>query len=47
MAALNGQKQGVWLKNRQKHNWRDKQEHGFTDLDGKDILLGYGKEDDD
>ncbi len=36
-----------WLKNRQKHNWRDKQEHGFTDLDGKDILLGYGKEDDD
>ena len=36
-----------WLKNRQKHNWRDKQEHGFTDLDGKDILLGYGKEEDD
>lgn len=26
-----------WLKNRQKAKWRDKQEHGFTDEDGKDL----------
>jgi hypothetical protein len=33
-----------WLKNRQKKNWRDKVEHGFTDTDGDDIEIGYGKE---
>lgn len=35
-----------WLKNRQKNNWRDKQEIGYTDNEGKDVLLGYGKEED-
>lgn len=35
-----------WLKNRQKNYWRDKQEYGLTDNDGKDLLLGYGKEED-
>lgn len=35
-----------WLKNRQKANWRDKQEFGITDNEGNDILLGYGKEED-
>jgi transposase len=31
-AALN------WLKNRQKDKWRDKQEIGFTDKDGEDVV---------
>lgn len=26
-----------WLKNRQPKKWRDKQEHGFTDEEGKDV----------
>jgi hypothetical protein len=26
-----------WLKNRQKHKWRDKIEQGFTDAEGNDI----------
>ena len=26
-----------WLKNRQKSNWRDKVETGFTDKDGNDV----------
>ena len=26
-----------WLKNRRKAEWRDKQEHGFTDAEGKDL----------
>ena len=26
-----------WLKNRMPKEWRDKQEHGFTDGDGKDV----------
>lgn len=26
-----------WLKNRRKDQWRDKQEHGFTDADGNDL----------
>lgn len=26
-----------WLKNRQKKNWRDKQEIGLTDKDGEDV----------
>ena len=28
-----------WLKNRRKVEWRDKQEHGFTDADGKDLCF--------
>ena len=28
-----------WLKNRQRHNWRDKIDHGLTDNDGKDVKL--------
>ena len=28
-----------WLKNRRKDQWRDKQEHGFTDKDGNDVEL--------
>jgi hypothetical protein len=28
-----------WLKNRRKDQWRDKQDHGFTDKDGNDVAL--------
>ena len=28
-----------WLKNRRKADWRDKQEHGFTGADGKDLCF--------
>lgn len=30
-----------WLKNRQKHRWRDKIEHGLTDGDGNDVNPVY------
>ena len=28
-----------WLKNRQKNNWRDKQEMGLTDAEGNDVSI--------
>lgn len=33
-----------WLKNRKKAVWRDKQEIGLTDSEGKDVKIGYGSE---
>jgi hypothetical protein len=29
----------LWLRNRQRHKWRDKQETGFTDKDGNDLAF--------